>query len=1034
MGLNRLGSFQIINSAVFNTRGSESFSDNDIIVCYYNDSNNSIRVYLNPTNPSSSSDPSGTIITAGNPIFKSDVDSGVVRAKSVRYSFCEGSTLVKYYEEGDKFWDEDFPYFSRRTETNSPSCPVDPEPSAIIACDLEPIQVSTTNASTISATDGTIKVSVKTSDPNGVEVSLESFTYGNGKQLTRGVLDINGLYTYTGNITGLANGTYTVYVKDSRECPYRFTSVTVDYDSSYGERAYFYFDDKKENEYKFSIKKKDYTLTPTETLKLGKSPVNIQVGGVDNRGAFNSIYGTSMTATIKSMTNNQYTELFFGSDDSPVSDKVFIGELYRDPNGDNELMHRGYFLAEEYSEPYTDAPYDINLYFTDGLSDLSSEIFKSYNATNSAFDLIVECLKKTTLQNGIRIVSTSYPSDYYDASGNLSVSSGFSQFHAVYVNRSAYKGLTYRDVLDAIVGAANKLSHIISYGGYYYILPTKRTESSYTYMQYDYEGNYESTGTISLPINNGGTDSSGSVFLNSSQSLTRDAVYKNIGVVEDRFIVSSIFPSFTTDNIIGDKVSEDILGDGFYGYNTINNGDTGNWQVKKVVERGTRDVSNQIIRYTEEFTANIPVDVYGNVIRSRFLSSTTNFEQRSFFRNKVLKSALTGTIVKTESNDLFLNFNIPDGQNGDAYVLTEKFIESSKNDSFVFSFNYFINFNDANKQYSIGAVNIKSAGAPIPYAKVRYAIIIEDSIGTKNYLNGIDWDTEEVINELFVDKAEFNKIGSFSVQGTMPFNDNNCTLTCVIYDCDPYYHELSGDPSTVLATVDAGVLPLGYRQIVKSGDFILSYYELQDSSYATDSSATFVPATNNAGAVWVYTGGATLETLTTRVPNTEYAINNISFVTLPDGKEFDAQYSESKKGNDDNVYDFEYPVYHFDLRGAQANERGMILNYWQDASGNPIDGWGSSNTIGQDLILDELVAHYKSPKRKINMTLEYFSEINATNVLRITYDSNRLFKFNTFSQDVKYRTISGEIVEIGIDGQVISTGAFSDAFSDAFDN
>lgn len=1033
MAFTRLGKLDIKDATLFNNFGDETYNDNDALYIYLDDSDNSVVVYLNPTDPN---DPSGTgtLQTGGNAAYPEFSNFGnadtAFSIKSKKYSFCDGGDLVRYYKEGATFWDVNYPYFTRQVDVNSTQCNVE------VICNLSTKLLFLTQPSTNSSTDGQIIASVTTSDPSGVEFAFESFEYGNGIQATRGAVDFFGQYTYSYTFTGLNQGSYTIHARDSKGCSIVFDTATL-FATEYGTRLVGEFNDIRDernntgDSYQVQIKELNYTDASAEIPVMGGEPLKITVGSGGVK--YSPIKGSTIEFTIRENSSTDYSTIFFGSSTRQVSDKQLIAEIYQ--NG--TLIKKGYFLAEGYTEPYKDKPYDITARFIDGLGDLSSRLYKNISGTASAREVLFDCLEQTGLPDmKVRIISGTYASNNYDASGNLTATSN-SSFDDVYVDLQSYDGLTYKDVLEGLLASFPEPMTVESQGNLWFVSPEVMDASGYSYLDFNFNGSLDASGTFVNHKSEGTVTANLDTHMMGGGGSGRDNVYKKIDVVEDRIIRESVFNSFTEDNIVGDAISDDIVGDGFLGYQNVLNGDSGSFEVKRVVERVDRPESKLIQTTTEtsvvshrqqnEYTAN-GYDTYSIEDRDG---------DREIVSTVLKKSDIGSNFRNTKSDSYFLSYSIDEGQNANSYVTSSSNIECSTSDDFEFSFDYFIDPKNAQvnrtRSGSGGSSVINQGNLPL-YLKLRYELRVTDSSGVEYYLNGTDWEQTSTprINEQFI--TEYFNVNTFSVKGEVPVSDNKCTVDFKIYDIDVYYYDTQG--TSDIQNINASNLPEGYRIIDSAtnavNEIVLSYYELL-SSDITD--GTIVDASGTSDFNWVKVNSVTLERISVCVNlgSCEFAVSNISFSTLPDGLRFSDTFNEGNTSSLNNLYDFEYPVFHFNVRGNQTNERGMILNYWRDSSGSPLDGWGSGTDFSQTLVLNELLAQYKNPSRKINATFKYNSAVNATNVLKFTYDNDELYKFNQFSWMPKSRMISGELVSIGRDGEVISIGEYDNTqFSSAF--
>ena len=1012
MAFQRLGQITIKNATLINQTGDETYSNNDSLNIYLDDSDNSVKVYLNATDKF---DPAGTgtLQTGGNFMSKASYDSGAFIARSQYYAVCDGTSLVRYYNEGQQFWDSAFPYFTPKLDVNSPAC------SSII-CNLSENNTLIVNPTSPTATDGSITVNVKSTNTSLPQLSFKDFEYGNGNNSIQvGGADSDGFYTYNYTFTGLSQGSYNIYVKEDNGCSLQLDTVALNGTvSNYGARLVGEFTDDGDtingtyDNYRIVISEKDYVDASSEISVMGSSPLSISVGSGGNK--YSPIKGSRIDFTIKSETNSQYTDVFFGSSTRQVGDKKLLIEVYQN----DTIIKKGYFLSDGYSEPYKDAPYDVTVRFIDGLGDLSSKLFSRSVGLDSSLNVVLDCLRVINIPSmKLRVISGAYPSTDYDASGNLSVDASTTSLSNSYVDLSSYSGLTHRDVLEGVLQSFPEPMTIESIGDYYWLTPEIMDASSYNYADYNLDGTYDSSGTF-LPQKLEGKIRGGGDTTFTGGTLNRDSVYRKIKVVEDRIVKGSIFKPFTEDNIIGEAISDEILGTMFLGYALQLNGDIGTTEVRKAELKKLRPDTKLIT--TETISGTIIRDGYDD--QNGYDRWGFDGREETAFTTSVKKTDIAQAYRSEISDDYFLFFNMKDAQGGDANLRAQANVGSSTTDDFEFSFNYIININDAVRDEN-------NQEAYPPYVKLKYQLYLDDSSGNTYYLNGADWqDTDtEITNEYFID--QYNTIENYSFSGKMPVDDDDCTLYLRVFDIDPYESDASSNSS--LGQIDASIFEDGRRaikrQTLDAGEF-MAYYELSPAEASGEAGAV---AANNSSSYWIPTNYLYLKALD-QEPRSEYGVNNISFITKPNGEAFSSEFKEEQNSSLDNIYDLEYPVFHFNVRGSQTNEKAMILNYWKSSDGSPLAGWGSEADFSQALVLNELLAQYQNPSQKISTSLYYFSQVNATNIIKVSYDSNRLFKFNSYTWMPKKRIISGELVEIGVDGEVISIGEFDSGFDSSF--
>lgn len=306
----------------------------------------------------------------------------------ITYKFCQGTTLNTFVGILD------FPYAQKVETPDSPFC-------AVQVCDLAVVlPVATTKASTPTASDGTATISYtgSVSAPENVRYSLDN--------------SITGAWQPSNVFTGLAPGTYTVYIRDedpalapSQWCRAQ-ANFTVEYNIVYSSKYHLNFDDLDGRLYNLSIFKKDYTGT-SEPVCGGGSPVTLEYQEGEK---YDIIKSTKASVSLLSDVRFKYLD-FFSSDER---------EHRVDLSRDGALIWRGYLLPDVYNEPFISPNYFVSITASDGLNTLKNYPYQDdagnlYTGEKSLLDVIFDCLGKLDLALPLRSVVDVYEANMREA-------------------------------------------------------------------------------------------------------------------------------------------------------------------------------------------------------------------------------------------------------------------------------------------------------------------------------------------------------------------------------------------------------------------------------------------------------------------------------------------------------------------------------------------------------------------------------------------------------------------------------------------
>lgn len=166
---------------------------------------------------------------------------------------------------------------------------------------------------------------------------------------------------------------------------------------AYGIKYKCSFDSMKGLNYKVYILQKDYNSAVYD-LRMGGTPVQINYTS-NSENKFEIIRGSECILNFYSEYDGQFTEIMT-ADKNQFMVQVML---------DDVLHWQGYVIQDNYTEPFTSAPYMVSLRATDGLGDLKFFDYAKENGTvylnDMTFsDVILNCLG--LLKNGTKLITS----------------------------------------------------------------------------------------------------------------------------------------------------------------------------------------------------------------------------------------------------------------------------------------------------------------------------------------------------------------------------------------------------------------------------------------------------------------------------------------------------------------------------------------------------------------------------------------------------------------------------------------------------
>lgn len=230
-----------------------------------------------------------------------------------------------------------------------------------------------------------------------------------------------------------------------------------------------------------------------KTLKMGGSPVEIEMRDIDD--PFTPVCHTEATVTLLSESLGQYDE-FKTADVYEYTLRLERASV---------LYWQGTLLTEPFTEAFESTPYDVELKFSDGLSELIWERFDVAGVLQGGFetviDIIVKCFDKLPFDRDIREIINMFEDSMNDADteGLLEQLSMFEQaYWEIDPSDDKIKGIPCLDVLNFLIYAL-KSRLIVSEDKYYIIsISEMKTVGVVKYVDYDSTGTVTGNATVAL--------------------------------------------------------------------------------------------------------------------------------------------------------------------------------------------------------------------------------------------------------------------------------------------------------------------------------------------------------------------------------------------------------------------------------------------------------------------------------------------------------------------------------------------------------
>lgn len=463
----------------------------DSVEVYWSDVTNDFKVYKN-----------GASITSGSSIpqafYYNNQFSQYYKSENIeQVSICVGTSKLKYTRQAP------FPYFQRTLLDNHPSCNIP------TVCDLQFTNLPVvTNASTSTASDGSVIVNATTSNGSIQYALNRDFAYGFGQT--------------SSTFSNLAPGTYTVYARDSVNCRATIT-FNVGINLTYGTIYRYEFVTPQGDTHKTEIKQKGYSSNVID-VEGATSPSIYRLRGEGERDKFVSMLAGEMEATFIAKTESQFQTIYTNDP-----------EKFRMVHSiNNSVVWTGKVLTNQYEESYVNTPYPVTIVASDSLPQLNDIPFLDDYGNRLSGDikqivLIAYLLKKLNLGLGIRSALNIYAE-------SMSSNASDDPLDQAYVDVSRYYQLqnnpTCADVLHWILEPYN--AQVIQWNNHWNLIRVEERIDDFDYRTYDSNGTYVSNSTYT-PVKNlkNSNYANRMVWANQNQKLRIMPGYGSIRVLYD---------------------------------------------------------------------------------------------------------------------------------------------------------------------------------------------------------------------------------------------------------------------------------------------------------------------------------------------------------------------------------------------------------------------------------------------------------------------------------------------------------------------
>jgi hypothetical protein len=777
----------------------------------------------------------------------------------------------------------------------------------------------------------------------------------------------------TGLFTGLLPGTYGLYAGDSFGC-YQYINATVTAEAGLNVLYRGEYDTIHDFPTKIEIIQRDYAGATTE-ICFADEPLVLDY---DESDKFSPFVASHCVLKLVEETVDQFLPLF-------TSDgRKYRVDYYKDFGAGWVLMWTGWVVPEFYVRPFvrTKGNY-VTVKASDQLGILKDEPFLDASENKfvgelSQLKIITEILKKTGLENNIRIQDNIFESTM--ATNETPLIQAFADTRIFYNEKN--EPLKCDEVLSQVIKCKSGLRLFQSYG-YWWLIRSEYNVGTFSFFEYDFTGTLVDTDTFSTVKNIVTPPNTGIVWANSSQLE----------------IFQTPYGKFELTHNLG------------FDNNLI---DTGRFEEEDIIELGN---GNKTFK-----------DWSVNMIQSNVRYGL------EYVDNKDSKGAF------------FMDFDLASGVQGDNFLYSKDIPLES------------------NAYGTANLIKFKFDYKGIPYHKVPFIKLAweikytSNEAGTVYYLRDlklptdfIPWNTNINLRKNDIYISDFNSFQTYEI--TVPMPDLYGGIVRIGF----YMHNSSGrdfgsisDFKTLVNSASPTLIGksfIVFHDSSDGGDDFTYFYELEEGTEAESIPDVVHPPDHHATTnprIWkskgkIYGASSSVSSLVNK-----FLLDNVQFTYIP----FDPLTSKNFEPPSEAFYDqvantfnkvkYEEEFLLGDLPDME-NAKDLYRGYLRLSDGTPTDLWARTDTTESKKLLGLALSERVSQLQDIQKTLQaeviqkgiYYAFINS-----LEYETRRFLNVKYVLSD-KDSKISLEAVEMttGEDGEPpVQLGAFSDAFSDAFDN
>lgn len=389
---------------------------------------------------------------------------------------------------------ENEPYAAKLETENSSFC-------EIISCDLLIITpVGITPASSFFSADGSLTITA-TSSYNNILYSIDNVNFQSSNVFS-----------------GLSTGSYTIYAKDEKNCTYQvevFVPVLVSA-AAYGERFRITYDDDTGLETRISVFKEDYTGA-VETVKAAGNPLSITMNR-RNDGAFEAVKSCVVDINLIAQSDFVLFDLYA---DRWNENRV---EIYKN----NQLYHKTWIVASEYSEAFSEPPYAVKATATD-LGLLKKIRYENLDGTTikgrkTLLEIILFCLNQLNYELPLWENLNLYEERHDKTASD-------SPLTQTYYDTETLAGKNCYEVLTTLLTPFR--ARIFQFEAAWHIQQADLSTRGYTRRQYDKDGAYVTSENVDLLVRTKDGTSNEIKWLDNSARLDVEPALQRLTVTQE---------------------------------------------------------------------------------------------------------------------------------------------------------------------------------------------------------------------------------------------------------------------------------------------------------------------------------------------------------------------------------------------------------------------------------------------------------------------------------------------------------------------